>query len=54
MSPDANCQSEHRPLQEQLQVCTKRDSYGRILQLLLQLKTIAIFTGNKCDKDQYF
>ena len=36
--PDANCQSEHRPLQEQLQVCTKRDSYGRIFQLLLQFK----------------
>ena len=24
--PDATCQSEHRPLQEQLQVCTERDS----------------------------
>lgn len=38
LSPDATCQFEHRPLQEQLQVCTKRDSYRRIFQLLLQVK----------------
>ena len=36
--PDANCQSEHTPLQEQLQGCTKRDFYGCIFQLLLQFK----------------
>ena len=38
LSPDATCQFEHRPLQEQLQVCTKCDSYRCIFQLLLQLK----------------
>ena len=38
LSPIATCQFEHRPLQEQLQVCTKRDSYRCIFQLLLQVK----------------
>jgi hypothetical protein len=38
LSPDATCQFEHRPLQEQLEVCKERDSYRYIFQLLLQLK----------------
>ena len=38
LSPDATCQFEHRPLQEQLRVCTEHDSYRCIFQLLLQLK----------------
>jgi len=40
LSPVATCQFEHRRLQEQLQLCTERDSYSctRIFQLLLQLK----------------
>jgi hypothetical protein len=38
LSPDATRQFEHRPLQEQLQVRTKCDSYRCIFQRLLQLK----------------
>lgn len=40
LSPDATCQFEHRPLQEQLPVCTKHDSFRCTLQLLLQLKPL--------------
>ena len=39
LSPHATCQFEHRPLQEQLQVCTEHDSYRCMFQLLLQLNT---------------
>jgi len=38
LSPDATWQFEHRPIKEQLQVCTKHGSYRCDFQEVLKLK----------------